>query len=193
MFKKPYENTYFSISAGWECGSGWLIPVNIINTIRLVVVAGQDDNTYERLLHRISKIYTNSMHNLLPVQKKICIYIYIYFCYKMATCCSTILYHTRQWLTWAREQFAFAAHDVKRRSTAEYRPRIRPLQLHTLATLPTWQQQAMVMNKFISTELSWNYREIGNIKYFFDTCPSATLCTTNPTQTGLGFNFCLCS
>jgi len=51
----------------------------------------------------------------------------------------------------------------------------------------------MVVNKCNGTGLSWNYGEMGKIKYFFDTCPSATLCTTNPTQTGLGFNFCLCS
>lgn len=41
---------------------------------------------------------------------------------------------------------------------------------------------AMVMNKWISAELWLNYGEMGKMKHSFNTCPSATLCTTNPTQ-----------
>ena len=48
---------------------------------------------------------------------------------------------------------------------------------------------AKVMNNWISTELWWKYGEMGKIKYSYNTCPSTTLCTINPTQTGLGFNF----
>jgi len=70
MFNKPYENTYFSFSVGCECGFRRLTPVNIINTIRLVVVTCQDDNANERLQHSISTISTNSMRDLLPAKKK---------------------------------------------------------------------------------------------------------------------------
>lgn len=73
MFKKPYENTYVSISVAWECGLGCLIPVNVINTIRVVVVTRQDNDAYETLLHRLFITSTISMCNLLPVQRKRCV------------------------------------------------------------------------------------------------------------------------
>ena len=116
----------------------------------------------------------------------------------MATCYNRILYCTSwQWLTWAPEQFGSAAHDVKRHSIAEYHPHTRPRQLRTLATLPTWKKEVCLWHWWWINGSGWSH---GGIMVKWEkwstqrnTCPSATQCTTNPTQTGQGFNLCLCN
>ena len=40
----------------------------------------------------------------------------------------------------------------------------------------------------IFVEHRWNDTDRGKLKYWRKTCPSATLCTTNPTRTELGLN-----